>query len=68
MELQPRSAKDADPFRLAFQNPYYDVFAAMGLEDDLEEEFFNPLYEDASLCSDSTDDSYYGYLSGMVIR
>eukprot|EP00794_Sanderia_malayensis_P000324 gene324-956_t len=36
---------------LAFENPYYDVIAAMGLDDDIEEDYYNPLYtyDDVSL-------------------
>ena len=29
---------------IAFDNPYYDVIAAMGLDDDIEEDYYNPLY------------------------
>ena len=30
---------------LAFENPYYDVIAAMGLDEDVEEDYYNPLYD-----------------------
>ena len=45
---------------LAFENPYYDVIAAMGLDDDIEEDYYNPLYtyDDVSLyCDDQATDS-----------
>ncbi len=45
---------------LAFENPYYDVIAAMGLDDDIEEDYYNPLftYDDVSLyCDDQASES-----------
>ena len=66
-ELQPRVCRKS-PLVLWFHNPYYDVLAAMGLDDDLEEEFCNPLYDDVSMYSDTTDDSCHECLSDMVIR
>lgn len=60
---------------LAFDNPYYDVLAAMGLDDDLEEEYSNPLYDDLSVYSgdsynSSTDDSigHKDIIGHMVVR
>ena len=29
---------------MAFDNPYYDVMAAMSIDDDMADEFSNPLY------------------------
>ncbi|KXJ23721.1 uncharacterized protein LOC110249945 [Exaiptasia diaphana] len=58
---------------LAFDNPYYDVLAVMGLDDDIEEEYSNPLYDDISLYSadsynSSTDDSCHKDIVHMVVR
>ena len=49
---------------LAFDNPYYDVIAAMGLDDDIEEDYLNPLFENMLLQHDSDtelDDLYFSY-------
>lgn len=49
---------------LAFDNPYYDVIAAMGLDDDIEEDYLNPLFENMLLQHDSDtelDDLYFAY-------
>ncbi|XP_065649882.1 uncharacterized protein LOC101236159 isoform X2 [Hydra vulgaris] len=45
----------------SFENPYYDVIAAMGLDDEIEEDYYNPLYMlDIPLDSDNElDDMYY---------
>ena len=46
---------------LAFENPYYDVIAAMGLDDEIEEDYYNPLYDEMPMHSDSeaeTDEMY----------
>ena len=50
---------------LAFDNPYYDIIAAMGLDDDIEEDYLNPLYDNMlELQSDSEtepEDMYFPY-------
>jgi len=66
-----RSSKDSVELRpclngpqshlLAFQNPYYDVIAAMGLDDDIEEDYYNPLYEVPSDSETDPDDMYFTY-------
>ena len=71
IELQPWIGRSTS-YLLAFDNPYYDVLAAMGLDDDVEEDYYNPLYDDVSLYSDSggntSEDSSHKDLSAMVIR
>ncbi|XP_065057342.1 uncharacterized protein LOC135685354 [Rhopilema esculentum] len=60
IELRPFLANGDGSHVLAFENPYYDVIAAMGLDDDIEEDYFNPLYtyDDVSLyCDDQGSDS-----------
>lgn len=70
-ELQPWIGRSTG-YLLAFDNPYYDVLAAMGLDDDVEEDYYNPLYDDVSAYSDSgentSEDSCHKDLSSMVIR
>ena len=70
-ELQPWIGRNTG-YILAFDNPYYDVLAAMGLDDDVEEDYYNPLYDDVSVYSDSgentSEDSCHKDLSSMVIR
>lgn len=70
-ELQPWIGRSTG-YLLAFDNPYYDVLAAMGLDDDVEEDYYNPLYDDVSVYSDSgentSEDSCHKDLSSMVIR
>ena len=70
-ELQPWIGRNTG-YLLAFDNPYYDVLAAMGLDDDVEEDYYNPLYDDVSMYSDSgentSEDSCHKDLSSMVIR
>lgn len=70
-ELQPWISRNTG-YLLAFDNPYYDVLAAMGLDDDIEEDYYNPLYDDVSLYSDSgentSEDSCHKDLSSMVLR
>jgi len=70
-ELQPWIGRNTG-YLLAFDNPYYDVLAAMGLDDDVEEDYYNPLYDDVSVYSDSgentSEDSCHKDLSSMVIR
>lgn len=68
-ELQPWIGRNTG-YLLAFDNPYYDVLAAMGLDDDIEEDYYNPLYDDVSMYSDSgtSEDSCHKDLSSMVIR
>ena len=50
---------------LAFENPYYDVISAMGLDEDVEEDYYNPLYGlELQLQSDSEtepEDMYYTF-------
>lgn len=57
---------------LAFENPYYDVIAAMGLDDDIEEDYYNPLYDNMlELQTDSEtepEDIYYGYRNNRYRR
>ena len=65
-ELQP-CMSGSSGYLLAFDNPYYDVLAAMGLYDDVEEDFYNPLYDDVSMGSDAEDGCQKG-LSAMVVR
>jgi hypothetical protein len=51
-EMQP--SMTCNSHLLAFENPYYDVIAAMGLDDDIEEDYYNPLYDNMlELQSDS---------------
>jgi len=60
IELRPCLANGDGGHVLAFENPYYDVIAAMGLDDDIEEDYYNPLYtyDDVSLyCDDQASDS-----------
>ena len=60
IELRPCLANGDGSHVLAFENPYYDVIAAMGLDDDIEEDYYNPLYtyDDVSLyCDDQGSDS-----------
>lgn len=70
-ELQPWISRNTG-YLLAFDNPYYDVLAAMGLDDDIEEDYYNPLYDDASLYSDSgentSEDGCHKDLISMVLR
>lgn len=70
-ELQPWIGRNTG-YLLAFDNPYYDVLAAMGLDDDIEEDYYNPLYDDVSMYSDSgentSEESCHKDLSSMVIR
>ena len=70
-ELQPWIGRSTG-YLLAFDNPYYDVLAAMGLDDEIEEDYYNPLYDDVSVYSDSgentSEDSCHKDLSSMVIR
>lgn len=61
-ELQPSIHCNAHV--LAFENPYYDVIAAMGF-DDIEEDYYNPLYDNMlELQTDSEtepEDMYYSF-------
>mgnify|MGYP006964514398 CR=1 FL=1 len=70
-ELQPWISRNTG-YLLAFDNPYYDVLAAMGLDDDIEEDYCNPLYDDASMYSDSgentSEESCHKDLISMVLR
>ena len=63
-ELRPCIAAN-NSHLLAFENSYYDVIAAMGLDDDIEEDYYNPLYDNMlELQSDSEtepEDLYYSY-------
>ena len=43
MELLPTGSKQ-NPQLFAFENPYYDVIAAMELDDDFEEDYHNPSF------------------------
>lgn len=72
-EMQPCIGRNAT-YPLAFDNPYYDVVAVMGLDDDIEEDYHNPLYDDVSVYSDSnynssTDDSLHkeNLINSMVL-
>lgn len=59
-------------YLLVFDNLYYDVLVVMGLDDDIEEDYYNFLYDDVSVYSDSgeniSEDSCYKDFSFMVIR
>ena len=55
MELKTRSFRH-NGYRLAFDNPYYDVLAAMALDDDVEEDYINPLCDLDSLMSHQESD------------
>ena len=72
-EMQPCMGR-SPTYPLAFDNPYYDVVAVMGLDDDIEEDYENPLYDDVSVYSDSnynssTDDSIHkeNLINSMVL-
>lgn len=72
-EMQPCIGR-SPTYPLAFDNPYYDVVAVMGLDDDIEEDYYNPLYDDVSVYSDSnynssTDDSIHkdNLINSMVL-
>lgn len=60
VELQP-CLESANSRLLAFENPYYDVIAAMGLDDDIEEDYYNPLYEMPSDSETEPDEVYFAY-------
>jgi len=63
VELTPCLMK-SNSHLLAFDNPYYDVIAAMGLDDDIEEDYLNPLFEFMLIPPDSDtelDDIHYAY-------
>lgn len=72
-EMQPCIGR-SPTYPLAFDNPYYDVVAVMGLDDDIEEDYYNPLYDDVSVYSDSnynssTDESLHkeNLINSMVL-
>lgn len=53
-----------NPRLMAFANPYYDIIAAMGLDEDVEEDYYNPLYDNVELHSDTEtepEDMYYSF-------
>ena len=50
MELKTRSFRH-NGYRLAVDDPYYDVLAAMALDDDIEDDYVNPLCDLESLMS-----------------
>ena len=62
----------ANSHLLAFENPYYDVIAAMGLDDDIEEDYYNPLYDNMlEMHSDSEtepEDMYYFFRNNNYHR
>ena len=60
VELQP-CITSASAHLLAFENPYYDVIAAMGLDDDVEEDYYNPLYEMPSDSETENEEMYFAY-------
>lgn len=60
VELQP-CLPGPQHHLLAFENPYYDVIAAMGLDDDIEEDYYNPLYEMPSDSETEPEDVYFTY-------
>lgn len=55
MELKTRGFRH-NGYRLAFDNPYYDVLAAMAIDDDVEEDYINPLCDLDSLMSHQESD------------
>lgn len=55
IELRTRGIRH-NGYRLAFDNPYYDVLAAMALEEDVEEDYINPLCDLDSLMSHQGSD------------
>ena len=55
MELKTRSCRH-NGYRLAFDNPYYDVVAAMAIDDYVEEDYINPLCDLDSLMSHQESD------------
>lgn len=62
LELQ-QCLESVNAHLLAFENPYYDVIAAMGLDDDIEEDYYNPLYEMPTDSETEPDEVYFAYRS-----
>ena len=61
VEMRPCLPAGPQAHLLAFENPYYDVIAAMGLDDDIEEDYYNPLYEMPSDSETEPEDMYFTY-------
>lgn len=61
VEMRPCLQTGSQAHLLAFENPYYDVIAAMGLDDDIEEDYYNPLYEMPSDSETDPEDVYFTY-------